>query len=164
MHQQNKNNGRLRFIAALLAVPLACAPSGCSYMVVRPPPPQVDRLALEVYDAPCTRSKAQPIVDTIVGGVSGGFGLLFLAIGAGERGDEDARGVPSWAPKKDHSSSDTLLTLGVGALALGIAEAFSARYGYNAVNECRSIYPRAPRRKVWAPDARWNAWPPAPRP
>lgn len=164
MHQHNRNNGRLRFIAALIAVPLACAPGGCSYLFVRPPPPQVDQVAQEHYEAPCTRSKLPAVLDTIAGGVSTGFGLLFLLAGAAERSDENSRAVPSWEPRKKHDTSDTLLTLGVGALALGITDALSATYGYNMVNECRSIYPRAPKQKVWAPDARWNAWPRTPRP
>jgi hypothetical protein len=167
MHQHNNHKGRVRFLTALVALPLVCAPSGCSYLFVRPPPPQVDRAAQEDYEAPCTRRRVAPVLDTIAGALAGGYGALFLLIGSAERSSENRRAVPSWEPIKDHSSSNTFLTLGVGALALGITEAFSAGYGYTTTRECREIYPIAPKRpklKAWAPDARWNEWPRTPRP
>ncbi len=126
-------------IRALLRITLLCAffltSTACGWVFVNGPPPNHESLPFFT----CTQSKTWPILDVVWGGLVVLSGVSFLAMS-----DEEFA--------RNNRSSDRVTT-GVVGLAWGVASGFSARSGFNKVNECRAAYAGLAQRSVGDADA-----------
>lgn len=144
MNKLNSVDGRRRMASLLVAV-LALGHGGCSYTFTTAPPPRTEATPMVTDTPPCSRSYFPPVADTIAGAYFAGLGGLLTLIGVVSRGAESDGTSPSWDPKASHETSNTLLTLGVGTLAIAVVAGLSARYGYSTAHDCRIMYPRPPK-------------------
>ena len=123
-------------IRALLRITLLCAffltSTACGWVFVNGPPPNHESLPFFT----CTQSKTWPILDVVWGGLAVISGIDALA-----SSDEAFAG-----------NNDRVAT-GVAYLAWGVASGFSARSGFNKVNECRAAYAGLAQRLVGDADA-----------
>ena len=121
-------------IRALVRIMLSCAffltSTACGWAFVNGPPPNHESLPFFT----CTQSKTWPILDVVWGGLVVISGVSFLAMS-----DEEFA--------RNYRSSDRVTT-GVVGLAWGVASGFSARSGFNKVNECRAAYAGLAQRSV----------------
>jgi len=98
------------------ALALVVSIAGCSFSIVRTPPP------------PCTQSYAAPIADTVLAGLAAGATVLAIE---GQGGD---------SPRTDATFRDVLLG---GYAVTAVAAIASAAYGYYEVSSCRDVSARA---------------------
>jgi len=121
-------------IRALLRIMLLCAffltSTACSWAFVNGPPPNHESLPFFT----CTQSKTWPILDVVWGGAAFLSGVSVLAMS-----DEEFA---------NSGSDGDRVTTGVVGLAWGVASGFSARSGFNKVNECRAAYAGLAQRSV----------------
>jgi hypothetical protein len=124
---------RTRELAAAMAVTLAIALGGCSWLLVRPPPPAVPPGA----KPSCSESYAAPVVDAV-------FAVAY-AIAAIEGG------LITLSTLEGESEEDEIFTFVGGAVfvvaaGLAILHERSSSWGSRHVDRCRSL--RHPRRRT----------------
>ncbi|MEO8904530.1 MAG: hypothetical protein ABI488_19175 [Polyangiaceae bacterium] len=108
-----------RLLVSALLVSLTGALPGCSFLFVSPPPSNTGGLPSE-EPVKCTKSKAAPVVDTVVTGLEAA--RVGFALAASDRTYDSAP-----------ISRTTDIALGLGLLALF---ATSATYGYVVTGKC----------------------------
>lgn len=108
----NPKNGHGLRIALWAGLTLSL--SGCSFLLVRGPPP--DHLALDDFE--CTEQRGAPSIDVLIAGLG-----VVVAVGAAATAGDD---------------SDFALAFGVGpGLAVAGLAGWSAHTGFKRVNRCR---------------------------
>jgi hypothetical protein len=141
----------MRHVLALLLV----VSSGCSWLIVDAPPP-VDP---GFRPAPCTSSKAAPMIDAVTGGTFLTVAAIFAAVALSPQGVGESN-----ADFSDRRAIGGTFALTYGVI--GLPFALSASSGFDKVNRCRAMNATPPRGYQYQPYPSQYGQPygPAPQP
>lgn len=139
---------------------LTLAPSGCSYLLSQPPPPEPLR-----WEGECSTSRLPVVGDVYLAINTGALALVGIA-GAGIAANNRSKEIaPSWDTKADSTATTTLLIVGALGAAATVGLIKSASHGLDSARGCEAAQLSLLQRQAgWGAPPAWPgaATPPPP--